>query len=125
MKECVNELQYKDRYRDVRRRNTLKKALVLHNVFMELFSHMSEKEVMNLLSQCAHDHYGQKCKPLSDDAKIMYEYLLCYNYNPSTVYKWFLIFLTDEAIQEEINNNKLTFLFNFHYSFHLLITLCK
>ena len=34
MKENVIEPKYKDKYRDVRRRNTLKKALILQNIFL-------------------------------------------------------------------------------------------
>ena len=105
IKENVIEPKYKDKYRDVRRRNTLKKALMLQNVFSELFLHKPQKEIVNMLSQCTHNHYGQKYQPLTDDAKIMYEYLVCHNYNPYTIYKWFLIFLTEESIKEEIENN--------------------
>ncbi|MEK6955476.1 MAG: hypothetical protein AABW52_02360 [Nanoarchaeota archaeon] len=99
---------YKQKYLDVRRKNTLRKALRLQNIFKELFLHKTEKEMLHMLCQCGHYHYQQKGTPLSEDAGIMYEYLLTHNYNPYTVYKWFLIFLTDKAIQEEIENNNLS-----------------
>ena len=73
---------YNQKYLDVRRKNTLRKALRLQNIFRDLFLHKTEKQILNLLSQCGHYHYGQKGKPLSDDARIMYEYLLTHNYNP-------------------------------------------
>ncbi|MBI2148968.1 hypothetical protein HYU23_04765 [Candidatus Woesearchaeota archaeon] len=99
---------YNQRYLDVRRRNTLKKALRLQNTFRDLFSHKSEKELHFMLSQCAHFHYRQKNQPLNEECKVMYEYLLTHNYNPYTVYKWFLIFATDEIIREEIETNSLS-----------------
>jgi len=52
MVECVYGQKYKDKYRDIRRRNTLKKALMLQNVFSELFLHKSQKELINMFSQC-------------------------------------------------------------------------
>ena len=99
---------YKQKYLDIRRKNTLKKALRLQNIFRELFLHKTEKEILHILCQCGHYHYQQKSKPLSEDAGIIYEYLLTHNYNPYTVYKWFLLFLTDKAIQEDIENNNLS-----------------
>ena len=99
---------YNIRYLDIRRKNTLKKALRLQNIFRELFLHKSEKEILHMLCQCGHHHYNMKGKPLSEDSQVMYEYLLTHNYNPYTAYKWFLLFLTDKAIQEEIENNKLS-----------------
>jgi len=52
MINSLNEPQYKDKYRDIRRRATLKKALMLQNVFSELFLHKSQKELINMFSQC-------------------------------------------------------------------------
>ncbi|GEM_PF-6690030 len=95
----MTEQPYNLRYQDVMRKSTLKKALRLQNIFRELFLHRQEKEIIYMLSQCAHHHYGQKGTPLSEDAKVMYEYLLMYNYNPYTVYKWFLIFVTDKLVK--------------------------
>ncbi len=71
----LTDTQYKLRYSELRKKNLMKKALMLQNVFSELFLHKSQKELINMLSQCAHDQYGQKHKPLTDDAKIMKEYL--------------------------------------------------
>lgn len=104
----LTDEEYKIRYKEMRRKNTYKKALILKNTFRDLFSHRSEKEILYMLSQCGHNYYGQKKKILSDDAKVMYEYLVTHNYNPSTVYKWFLLFITDEAIQQDIINNNLS-----------------
>jgi hypothetical protein len=99
---------YKLKYSDIRRKTTLKKALMLKNIFHELFLHKSDKELLHMLSQCGHHHYGQKHTSLNAEGRIMYEYLVSHNYNPYTVYKWFLLFLTAEAVKEDIENNKLT-----------------
>ncbi len=104
----MTEQPYHIRYTDVRRRNTLKKALRLQHIFRELFMHKTEKEIVYMLSQCAHYHYGQKHQPLNADAQVMYEYLLTYNYNPYTVYKWFLVFVTNELVREEAESNRLS-----------------
>lgn len=37
---------YKQKYLDVRRKNTLKKALILKNIFKELFLRKTEKEIL-------------------------------------------------------------------------------
>ena len=73
---------YKAKYADLRKKNTLKKAQSLQNTLCAMFPKRTAKEILHLLRQCAHHHYGQKGKPLSDDAKVMYEYLLLHNYNP-------------------------------------------
>ena len=99
---------YKLKYREIRRMNTYKKALMLENIFGELFLHKSKKELIHMLSGCAHYHYGQKGKPLTDDCKAMYEYLVTHNYNPYTVYKWFLLFLTDEMVREYVEEQRLS-----------------
>jgi len=104
----MKQVEYALKYQEIRRKSTLKKALMLQNIFRELFLHRSEKELLHMLCQCGHYHYGQKGKPLTDDAKVMYEYLVTHNYNPYTAYKWFLLFLTDKLIQDDIENNRLT-----------------
>ena len=100
--------EYSVKYMDLRRRKLLRKVLVLQNTFRELFLHKSERQIVQMLCQCGHHYYGHKKTSLSDDAKIMYEYLLTHNYNPYTVYKWFLWFLTSEMMKEEIENNTIS-----------------
>ena len=101
--KMLTDEEYRAKYADLRRKKTLRKVLILQNTFRELFLHRSEKEVLHMLCQCGHHYYGHKKTPLSDDAKVMFEYLVTHNYNPYTVYKWFLLFLTSETIQEEVD----------------------
>jgi len=98
----AKEQSHRLRYGEIRKRNTMEKALILQNVFRELFLHKGERQIINMLSQCGHYHYGDKKRELDDDCKIMYEYLVTHNYNPYTVYKWFLLFIGKEAILEDI-----------------------
>src|SRR3989338_7390224 len=100
--------EYSVKYMDLRRRKLLRKVLVLQNTFRELFLHKSERQIVQMLCQCGHHYYGHKKTSLSDDAKIMYEYLLTHNYNPYTVYKWFLWFLTDEMVREYVEEQRLS-----------------
>ena len=100
--------EYKHKYRKIRRIQTLKKLLVLQNTFREMFPHQNERSLRMMLSQCSKEHLNIKKKHLSDDTRAMYEYLLRNNYNPSTVYKWFLLFISEETIPEEIEKLSIT-----------------
>ena len=68
----LTDTQYKLRYSELRKKNLMKKVLILQNNFRELFLHKTEREQLNMLSQCGHNHYGQKYKPLTDDARLFY-----------------------------------------------------
>lgn len=97
--------QYKVKYLDLRRKKLLKKVLMLQNTFKELFLHKSPREIIHILSHCGHYHYRRKKTPIAEEEKIMYEYLVTHNYNPYTVYKWFLWFITAQMMTDEVKNN--------------------
>lgn len=99
---------YNEKYCEIRRKNTYKKVQVLQNVFNDLFLHKSEKDIMSMLSHCGHYHYGRITQPLNEETKVMYEYLVTHNYNPYTVYKWFLLFLNQNLIEGYIEDSQIS-----------------
>ena len=105
----MKSAEYRHKYQDLRRQQTLQKALKLQNIFLEMNPHCSEQDIRILLSQCAHYHYNGRKQPLCDEAKVIYEYLVMNEYNPFTVYKWFLLFVSQKMLDASAEQNKLSF----------------
>ncbi|MBS3152760.1 hypothetical protein J4230_05095 [Candidatus Woesearchaeota archaeon] len=82
--------EYGQRYKEMVLGKTLRKVTKLRKDFKTLLLLQSDHELLMMLCHCARHHYGFKKKPLTEEEQILYEYMITYNYNPNTVYKWFL-----------------------------------
>ena len=87
--------EYKERYTNERRKNTLKNVENIKNIIQELFPNVKNRKISVMLSRCAHYHYDKKSKIGTEDL-MLYDVLVKYGYNPFRVYKWFRVSLLPE-----------------------------
>ncbi len=63
---------------------------------------------MTMLCHIAHHHYKEKRMDLNEKEMFLYDKLLKYGYNPSTVYKWFLLTKVPEDIKGRIQRQEIS-----------------
>ncbi|HAZ28709.1 MAG TPA: hypothetical protein DCY48_02955 [Candidatus Magasanikbacteria bacterium] len=59
-------------------KTTLRNIENIKQIIYGLFPEIRNKMMMIMLSKCAHYHYDMKARPLSEDCKVMYEFLVTY-----------------------------------------------
>lgn len=64
--------------------------------------------LMTWLCHIGHYHYDKKKRMLSERELVLYDLLLRNGYNPSTVYKWFLITKVPEDILGRIRRQEIS-----------------
>lgn len=94
----------------------------IKNDLKELIPEIDEDRFLAMMSHIKNKHYGklhygrrsikeneQRKRELTINEKIVYDYLLKNNLNPSTTYRWFVACRMPSDVKEKLNQGKISF----------------
>jgi len=94
----------------------------MRNDLKELLPEISEDKFLSMMSHIRNFHYGKlyygkrtipdnlkRKRELTEAERIVYDYLIKNNLNPSTTYRWFVACRIPSDIKEKLEQGKLSF----------------
>ncbi|HZX44084.1 MAG TPA: hypothetical protein VFF28_00215 [Candidatus Nanoarchaeia archaeon] len=105
-------------YTYIKHLELFEKIKVARNLIDESFPGLDGDSLMTMLCHIAHHHYHEKMMDLNEREMFLYDKLLKYGYNPSTVYKWFLLTKVPEDIKGRIKRQEISQKQAFRMSFN-------
>jgi len=89
--------------------NVFHKIKVLRKRVGDVYPNLTVQELCAIVQFLANNWHKNKRKKikLTEQQLTIYELLLKYNYNPTTVYKWLLLATAPEPIKQKVKQNEI------------------
>lgn len=88
--------------------NYFRKVDYIRRLIRQALPHVTSENMRIMVSHVAHNKYGRKALPLTDDEIVVRDLFLRYGLSAGTVYGWFLITTMPEDIRYKVQRGMVT-----------------